>query len=92
MGIQQPFDSPVLLDPKISNQIAPFPTLPPLVNPVARLSLERIDFGNIPVSTILRQVVVVTNSTPADQITINWNIPGVWPSECKFLFFSNNSP
>ena len=95
ISLQQAIDSPILSDPKILNQVAPFTTLAPLVNPLARLSLERVDFGNIPISTILRQILVVTNSTASDNITVDWKIPSVWPEQCIsffiFLYFSNSN-
>ena len=84
VGLQKPLDSSLQIDPRVTDQLMPLPTLPPLVNPLARISLERIDFGNVPVSILLRQVLVVSNPTKDSDITVSWKIPGVWPDECKF--------
>ncbi len=70
----------VVSDPRILQHAIPqIPTLPPLLKTFASLSLERVDFGHVPIRAVLRQIVVVTNTTEKDNITALWKIPSVWP-------------
>jgi hypothetical protein len=74
-------------DPRVLQESIPLtPTLPPLVHPVASISLERIDFGHVPVQTIMRQVVTVTNITSNQHISVEWKVPSVWPTEAIKIF------
>jgi hypothetical protein len=50
-------------------------------NRLASLSLERINFGNMPVNTIKRQVVVVQNNHKEERLSFKWIIPSEWPSK-----------
>jgi cilia- and flagella-associated protein 65 len=71
-----------LMDPRVIGESIPnVPTLPPLENPIASISLERIDFGHIPVQSLMRQVITVTNVTQDKEVSVNWAIPSVWPNE-----------
>jgi hypothetical protein len=48
-------------------------------NQTASLSLERINFYNVPVNTIMRQVVVVQNNHKEQCLSFKWIIPSTWP-------------
>ncbi|KAJ3320632.1 hypothetical protein HDV06_005150 [Boothiomyces sp. JEL0866] len=86
-GIQQnlPNKDGPLLNPKDIKELIPImSSLPPLLSPLAVISLERIDFCHVPIKSVLRQVLVVTNVTEDTDISITWVIPSVWPKDCKF--------
>ncbi|KAJ3087435.1 hypothetical protein HK102_011114 [Quaeritorhiza haematococci] len=68
--------------------LSPFYKIPPVqvIYPsgqLACLSLERVDFGHIPLDAVLRQVVCVRNMTANDEISFDWVIPDVWDSASK---------
>ncbi|KAJ3341397.1 hypothetical protein HDU91_000717, partial [Kappamyces sp. JEL0680] len=83
-GIREeaPLPGTPFMDPRILKQAIPLiPTLPPLLNTGATLSLERVDFGHVPIRSVLRQIIVVSNTTESDDITARWKIPSVWPAD-----------
>lgn len=48
-------------------------------NVLASISLERVNFGNMPVNAILRQVVVVQNNDQDQRLSFKWIVPDYWP-------------
>ncbi|KAJ2994628.1 hypothetical protein HDV02_001454 [Globomyces sp. JEL0801] len=63
-------------DPAMMKESIPqFPSLPPLLKPIASISLERLDYGNVPIYSIMRQILVVQNMTFTDTISFKWIIP-----------------
>jgi hypothetical protein len=81
------FQKETLLDPRLIEQSIPHqPTLPPFDNPIASISLERIEFGHCPVRSVIRQILVITNTTSNQKISVNWMIPPVWPKDSMSVF------
>lgn len=53
---------------------------------LATLSLEMINFGNVPVHTVLRQIAVIQNNSVTERIAFKWCYPASWPKNSEFVF------
>jgi cilia- and flagella-associated protein 65 len=46
-------------------------------NQLASLSIERINFGHVPLGVTLRQIVVIQNISTEAEISFNWTFPSL---------------
>ncbi|KAI8923507.1 hypothetical protein BC831DRAFT_417141 [Entophlyctis helioformis] len=47
---------------------------------ISALSLETISFGNVPLGAVVRQVVVITNTSKSVDASFKWTVPSFWPA------------